>query len=397
MFIPIGTDRPPKHPPLATPILIGLNIAMAFADRTDVLHPGGMTLLEWGALKPFDFRIWQLVTSAFLHDPGSVWHIAMNMIFLWVFGCSVEGRLGSVIFTLFYFAGAVLAGLAHLAVSDAPCIGASGAVAACSGAFLAFFPRGHVRVLGIFFLVGVFQIRSVWFIGLYIVIDLMNQLWEWGGGSAGHTAYAAHLGGYAWGFGFAMLLLGFRLLPRDDYDMFYLFTQYRRRAALRALNRSQPTSLWESAAADTGHRLARHAKRSAQPEASAQALELRRTIATAIEQHALDAAAAAYRQLRAIEPEAVLLEDRQLDVANQLASEGAWAEAIAAYESLLKAYPGSRHREDVMLMLGLGWARKSPDHVKAREVLTSLKPKLRDPSKIELVDQLLAELRGGAA
>ena len=75
------------------------------------------------------------VSSAFLH--GGLGHFVFNMLFLWVFGDNVEDRFGHLRYALFYLAGALFAGAAHLAAhptSVVPTIGASGAIAAVMGA-----------------------------------------------------------------------------------------------------------------------------------------------------------------------------------------------------------------------------------------------------------------------
>ena len=72
-------------------------------------------LTDWGHYDPTHFRAWQLVTYQFLHDPGGIWHIGFNLLFLWVFGCAVEDRLGRASFLTFYLMGGVLAALAHVA------------------------------------------------------------------------------------------------------------------------------------------------------------------------------------------------------------------------------------------------------------------------------------------
>ncbi len=105
-------------------------------DGTDGLPPG----------LPQDKPVYlALVTSMFLH--GSIQHLGGNMLFLWVFGNNVEDRLGRLGFLAFYLAGGVVAALGFIAFDvhgSGPLIGASGAIAAAMGAYLAFHPRGRV-------------------------------------------------------------------------------------------------------------------------------------------------------------------------------------------------------------------------------------------------------------
>ena len=47
-------------------------------------------------------QVWRLLTYAFLHDTGTLWHILFNMLFLWWFGKDVEDLYGPREFLAFY-------------------------------------------------------------------------------------------------------------------------------------------------------------------------------------------------------------------------------------------------------------------------------------------------------
>ncbi len=88
------------------------------------------------------------ITYAFLH--ADIFHLGGNMLFLWVFGDNVEDALGHVKFLIFYLlcaaAGAFLHGII-LPNSEAPLIGASGAIAGVVSAYLILHPRVKLWVL----------------------------------------------------------------------------------------------------------------------------------------------------------------------------------------------------------------------------------------------------------
>lgn len=89
-----------------------------------------------------------LITYAFLHL--SFWHLASNMLFLWVFGDNVEDALGHFRFLVFYIACAVAGALLHGLVaplSQGPLIGASGAISGVVAAYFLLHPRVRVWVL----------------------------------------------------------------------------------------------------------------------------------------------------------------------------------------------------------------------------------------------------------
>lgn len=89
-----------------------------------------------------------VVTYAFLHL--DFWHLAGNMLFLWVFGDNVEDALGHFRFLIFYIACAIAGALFHGFVaptSEGPLIGASGAVSGVVAAYFLLHPRVRVWVL----------------------------------------------------------------------------------------------------------------------------------------------------------------------------------------------------------------------------------------------------------
>ena len=138
MLLPLSTDRPLKRTPWVNYALILANLAAwlitqhlmgdAMGRTPGLLAPryqGGFSL-ESLFLRPDQPRLVQFLSYAFLHADG--WHLGGNMVFLFVFGNSVEDRLGRLNYLLFYLCGAVFSGLGHVLTSSAPALGASGAV-----------------------------------------------------------------------------------------------------------------------------------------------------------------------------------------------------------------------------------------------------------------------------
>src|SRR5690606_7009511 len=86
-----------------------------------------------------------LFTSLFLH--GGWAHLLSNMVFLVVFGDNVEDRFGRLSYVVFYLLGGAFATLTHALFagqSNVPLVGASGAISAVLGAYIALFPRQQV-------------------------------------------------------------------------------------------------------------------------------------------------------------------------------------------------------------------------------------------------------------
>jgi membrane associated rhomboid family serine protease len=156
-----------------------------------------------------------LLTCAFCHARGSIFHILFNMLFLWWFGPTLERMYGSREFLLFYLAAAMISSLAYVALDlftgdMVPAIGASGAVMAVTMLYAIFYPRHTIYIM---FVIPV-EIR--WLVIAYVIFDLHPVLLTLAGDPV-HTgvAHAAHLGGLA--FGFLYWRLGLRLEPLLDY------------------------------------------------------------------------------------------------------------------------------------------------------------------------------------
>ena len=110
-------------------------------------------------------------------------HIARNMLFLWIFGNNIEDALGRVRFLVWYLAAglrgraaqtAVTLAFGHRQAASIPNIGASGAIAGVLGAYFVLLPRA--RVLTLFFGFILSAIPAIWFLGIWIAL----QLWHGG-------------------------------------------------------------------------------------------------------------------------------------------------------------------------------------------------------------------------
>ena len=89
----------------------------------------------------------QSLTYQFLH--ADLFHFTANIIMLFIFGQRVERYMGGFRFGLFYLLGGMLAGFGTLLLREEPAviIGASGAISAILGAYVAhvFLTRGKSR------------------------------------------------------------------------------------------------------------------------------------------------------------------------------------------------------------------------------------------------------------
>ncbi len=160
-----------------------------------------------------DPAVVSLISYQFLH--GGWIHIGANLLYLWIFGNNVEDRLGRPGFLLFFLAGGIVAAFAQVAIdprSDVPLVGASGAIAAVLGAYVALYPRA--RVLSIVFLVVFFQLTevpAVLVLGLWFVLQVIDGLASLGVDDVvGGVAIFAHIGGFTAGILIGLLVRSLR-------------------------------------------------------------------------------------------------------------------------------------------------------------------------------------------
>jgi membrane associated rhomboid family serine protease len=110
---------------------------------------------------------WRFLTSAFLHSPGSIFHILLNMVALWAVGPYLELQLGRVRYVTLYLLSAV-GGSCVMLVTAAlgwsgwldGVVGASGAIFGLFGAaFVVMWRSGH-PAQGILGIIGVNMVLS---------------------------------------------------------------------------------------------------------------------------------------------------------------------------------------------------------------------------------------------
>jgi len=145
------------------------------------------------------------ITAVFLHQ--GVFHLALNMLWLWMFGRSLERVLGTLRYaTLLITAAYATAYFQALAVrTDVRVIGASGVIAAVLGGYAILRPKSVVRVW--FFPVGFFvPMPAVWLLGGWFILDLLRTLDVLSKGREDFIAHPAHLSGFLVGIGLAALL-----------------------------------------------------------------------------------------------------------------------------------------------------------------------------------------------
>ncbi len=169
----------------------GLVPARYFGDFAAILPPS-----HWLDYVPF-------VSNIFLHAGWG--HLILNMWTLWIFGPSVEDRLGTFRFLVFYVVTGVAASFAHAVVnanSAVPALGASGAISGVIGCHVRMFPLARlVMMVPILWFPFFFEIPAIVFASVWLMTQIIPGLVTLilpvtGGG----VAWWAHIGGFVAGW-----------------------------------------------------------------------------------------------------------------------------------------------------------------------------------------------------
>ena len=154
-------------------------------------------------------RLWQPVTYIFLH--GGLWHILLNMLFLWMFGVDLERAWGTQRFYTYFFLTGVGAAVINIVVktildphgygtSAVATIGASGAIYGILLANAVMFPD-----------------RKIWLIPFPVTIPMkiyvigagaIEFFLTLGSGAGDNVSHVTHLGG---------MLVGYLYLRRGSW------------------------------------------------------------------------------------------------------------------------------------------------------------------------------------
>lgn len=167
-MIPISDDVPSRSQPQSNYLLIGINIALFLWElKLEVAGKLGDLVNSWGVVPARITSVIadlpegnpatgiallilssSLLVHMFLHS--SLSQIVGNLLFLWVFGKSVENVLGHRQFLVFYLLCGILAGIVQILVSPTlttPLIGANGAIAGVLGAYFLSFPTSKIDTI----------------------------------------------------------------------------------------------------------------------------------------------------------------------------------------------------------------------------------------------------------
>lgn len=194
-------------------ILIVINVIVFLLVKDNSPLYDAMKLNSMG-LK--ELKLWQLVTSMFLH--GNFWHLFFNMYGLYLFGTTVATKLGSNKFLALYFLSGVLGNLLWIAFNwgttiyipqlgisfPISIIGASGGVFGILMAAAMLYPDMMIMLI-----LPPIPMKMKTFVVVYGALEVFFELSRIEGG----VAHLAHLGGLLGAYFYIK-----HLYPRDIWD-----------------------------------------------------------------------------------------------------------------------------------------------------------------------------------
>jgi hypothetical protein len=217
-MIPLRDTLQARNYPIVNTLIIGLNVILYLVEMaqssnlnkfivTYGLVPARYSVPEIGAYFSNGQQAMAFITFMFLH--GGFWHLLGNMWSLYIFGDNVEDRLGPFRYLIFYVLCGLASGLSHLFLnwqSQAPTIGASGAIAGVMGAYLILYPRSKILTLIPILIFPLFvEIPAYFFLGIWFLLQFLSAAGSQA--QAGGIAWWAHIGGFVFGIVFLKLFL----------------------------------------------------------------------------------------------------------------------------------------------------------------------------------------------
>src|SRR4051794_5996272 len=175
----VRTMRSMAVEPMATYVLIAVNVLVYLGAQSSGKAYSDLVL--YGPLVA-QGDLWRLVSSGFMHDPNTIFHLLLNMYALFWLGRMIEPALGHARFLGLYFVSLVCGSLGVMLLQpNELAVGASGAIFGLFGAAIVMARNRNIDLM---------QSGLVPVLVLNLVITFIPSF---------HIAYGAHLGGLVGG------------------------------------------------------------------------------------------------------------------------------------------------------------------------------------------------------
>jgi membrane associated rhomboid family serine protease len=229
-LIPVGVDYRTRRYPVVTFTIIGLCTLIWLVQLAVRINVGSEVddwVFDYLWFTPSISHWWTHLTWMFVHE--GFFHLAGNMVYLFLFGSCVEDWIGRPRFVALFLLTGFAAELAHVAVSgdhfasEIPLGGASGAISGCLGAFVMLFAKTKIEFKWVFLLW--FRIWSgefffpAWLVISFWFLEDLGQMFLTVGQEGAGVAFGAHVGGTMAGVLLMMIQKRFPArLPFDEEE-----------------------------------------------------------------------------------------------------------------------------------------------------------------------------------
>ncbi len=397
MLLPYSSDRPPRNVPITVIILILIHYLIfgVFAIFWKLTNGNSLLVLFTNlSLVPYQMHWYSFITYGFLHE--DVFHLSVNMLFLWVFGSSVEDAIGWLKFLLFYLMAMMVTGAIQAIIvlmipgTDhmMPIIGASGAISALMGLYAVRFYRSKIRFVGV-----PFQIPAILVLAIFLISEMtmaalslhheFNQLFN-------AVAHWAHITGFLFG-----ILAG---------QSFHMYHEGRRDYVTTSAEKDMKHGSHVSAAMKWDHLLALQPENLKALKESARCWILAgerepglqrygRLLSALLKEGNQKEALAIYADMRTIDPQLILSSSETLKVASYMEENGDWRASLDILQALLDSSHSTPETEMVHLRIATLLTNSGSHNLEAAERLADFISDYPDSDFKGYADRMLNQVR----
>lgn len=227
MLIPISCDAPIYHWPVATVGLIVANVLAYFIGWGHIASDE-MAFLVWVLVHGDGLHPLQWVTSIFMHQ--NIMHLVGNMIFLWVFGLVVEGKVGWWKFLVMYLGiGILQSALEQVTMLGADeinfSLGASSAIYGIMLIAVVWAPKNDINCFYWFgfAIMGTADIPIFIFALIYLAFDAVYMLLAFASSGNVMSSGWLHIMGGVLGAVVGTVLVKRNLVDCEGWDLFHVW------------------------------------------------------------------------------------------------------------------------------------------------------------------------------
>ena len=230
IYIPYGTDAPIYYRPLTTLTMIAVNLVVFSMFTHEEIEP--FMLAMGSGLYPH-----QWLTANFLH--ADIFHLVFNMLFLWVFGTVIEGKIGSLKMLALYLGISVVFGalfqILTLWCPSNNAFGASGVIFGLAAMSFIWAPESKIHAWLIYWILlraGIKDLETEisLIVGFFAVLQIAFSL-LFGSGLIGELG---HIVGALIGLTVAIVMLKKNLVDCEYGDIFSVWSGAKDRAEIEA-------------------------------------------------------------------------------------------------------------------------------------------------------------------